>query len=139
MGKGGRLWVQDECGTHPPPTSASRPCDAPEGMRGVYMDPYMRWVCFDARRWHCVESPCGERYSLALYSPMGLWRLSNGHWRLMRKQGFDSVKLRSISSSDREMKVEGVAAGRARHEKSVNSWLLGELAVMQESRGQLEA
>eukprot|EP00971_Amphidinium_carterae_P224184 4448201-Amphidinium_carterae.2 len=69
-GRGGRLWVEHVQGTHAPPAGVVLPPDAPERLLGVYLDPFMKWVSFDASAWHAVEAVQGTRCSISCYSPV---------------------------------------------------------------------
>eukprot|EP00971_Amphidinium_carterae_P122998 2434862-Amphidinium_carterae.1 len=51
-GRGGRIWVQDDSGNEDPPPSLVKPKEAPEHLKGIFLQPYHAWCSFDPHKWH---------------------------------------------------------------------------------------
>eukprot|EP00971_Amphidinium_carterae_P344148 6484362-Amphidinium_carterae.1 len=122
-GRGGRLWVERPRGVHPPPVGVARPPDAPDGLKGVYICAYLKWISFDASVWHAVEPVAETRCSVSCYIPLGLQHFKSGLWKQLKRQGFQSDALRTLVANDAV-----VSRKRPEGHPSVNAWLVGAIA-----------
>eukprot|EP00971_Amphidinium_carterae_P006066 119553-Amphidinium_carterae.1 len=99
-GHGGRIWQASPRGKYPPPAGAQMPLmpeGFPKALKGDYLDPYHRWVCFQPDIWHGVEPVRqGTRISLATFWGGSMWRLQPEHWESLHKAGFPVQHLRKI-------------------------------------------
>ena len=70
---GGRLWLEDPLGQHPPPSVTS---EWQKGLRGSYHNVHNTWFKFDPTKYHAVEEvKTGVRTSVALFSPRSWKRI----------------------------------------------------------------
>ena len=70
---GGRLWLEDPLGQHPPPCVTS---EWQKGLRGSYHNVHNTWFKFDPTKYHAVEEvKSGTRTSVALFSPRSWKRI----------------------------------------------------------------
>ena len=70
---GGRLWLEDPLGQHPPPCVTS---EWQKGLRGSYHNVHNTWFKFDPTKYHAVEQvKSGTRTSVALFSPRSWKRI----------------------------------------------------------------
>eukprot|EP00971_Amphidinium_carterae_P332456 6466627-Amphidinium_carterae.2 len=123
-GRAGRLWVESPQGIHPPPVGVIKPPDAPGDLKGIYLDPHMCWVGFDASAWHAVEPVEHTRCSMSCYIPIGVQHFGGKLWKTLRRQGFPAEALRELVSTD---SVVHSHQGRC-SKQSLNAWLVSALA-----------
>eukprot|EP00971_Amphidinium_carterae_P276834 5494116-Amphidinium_carterae.1 len=96
-GHGGRIWQASSSGKYPPPAGVQIPEGFPKALKGDYLDPYHRWVCFRPDIWHGVEPvKRGTRISLATFWGGSMWRLQPEHWESLHQAGFPVQHLRKI-------------------------------------------
>ena len=70
---GGRLWLEDPLGQHPPPNVTS---EWQKSLRGSYYNVHNTWFKFDPTKYHAVEEvKSGTRTSVALFSPRSWKRI----------------------------------------------------------------
>ena len=70
---GGRLWLEDPLGQHPPPCVTS---EWQRDLRGSFHNVHNSWFKFDPTKYHAVEKvKSGTRTSVALFSPRSWKRI----------------------------------------------------------------
>ena len=70
---GGRLWLEDPLGQHPPSCVIS---EWQKGLRGSFDNVHNTWFKFDPTKYHAVEEvKSGTRTSVALFSPRSWKRI----------------------------------------------------------------
>eukprot|EP00971_Amphidinium_carterae_P310802 6176267-Amphidinium_carterae.1 len=92
---GGRLWRFDPLGQMDPPSQ--RGDSLPSRAKGTMTSTYRNWVRIHGEGWHGVERPkSGKRWSLSVFTPQSIQRLSAQHWSDLSHLGFPVTKLKYI-------------------------------------------
>eukprot|EP00971_Amphidinium_carterae_P002216 43868-Amphidinium_carterae.2 len=96
---GGRLWIADGDKDSVP---SPHPTEDTQGILGRYVNVKERWFKFNPKHPHAVEDSCGERFSIALFSPMRAARhLTKQHVDDLRDSGFNVEDLLERMHSER--------------------------------------
>eukprot|EP00971_Amphidinium_carterae_P282737 5613098-Amphidinium_carterae.3 len=102
-----RLWQFDTQGQVEPP------CEArdlmPPHAKGKLTSTYHEWVRLRGEGWHAVEAPTqGRRWSISVFTPQSIQRLSHEHWSQLEQLGFPIAKLRNLHCAGelRELRTE---------------------------------
>eukprot|EP00971_Amphidinium_carterae_P039278 772177-Amphidinium_carterae.2 len=102
---GGSLWIEALDHEVEANRDALRPLPkslqggAPNGLVGFVLPLHGTWTSFSGLRWHAVLPAHGERYSVSLFSPRHLHRLSESHWQLLAELGFQTRNLKRLAET----------------------------------------
>eukprot|EP00971_Amphidinium_carterae_P064471 1277065-Amphidinium_carterae.1 len=105
--RGGALWIEaidDEIELHKGelrPLPQALRGGAPEGLLGFVFPLQGTWTRFAGLRWHAILPAQGERYSVSLFSPRHIQRLTESHWDLLAELGFHTERLRKFAAAMR--------------------------------------
>ena len=118
---GGRLWLEDPLGQHPPPCVTS---EWQKGLRGSFHNVHNTWFKFDPTKCHAVEEvKSGTRTSVALFSPRSWKRIPPQALTELADVGFHPPISAMRAEVPEPEALEGEAEERG-HMDGLTSWLI---------------
>ena len=111
---GGRLWLEDPLGQHPPPCVTS---EWQKGLRGSCHNVHNTWFKFDPTKYHAVEEvKTGTRTSVALFSPRSWKRIPPHALTELADVGFHP------QSQLCELKVQSLKLWKVKQRRRTYGW-----------------